>query len=74
MVLASWYRMIDAMSATAGKMPLKPAREAGHEVRLDEAQHDAPVGEDVVAVHEHGLPVGRECPPAAGWPDRARCG
>ena len=30
-----------------------PAREAGHEMRLDEAEHNAPVGLDVLAVHVH---------------------
>jgi hypothetical protein len=41
--------MIVAMSATAGKTPLVAAGEAGHEVRLDEPEHEAAVGLDVAA-------------------------
>ena len=45
------------MSATAGKTPLNPPGEAGHEVRLDEAEDDPAVGLHVVAIHQHGLAV-----------------
>jgi hypothetical protein len=35
---------------------LVAAREAGHEVRLDESEHDAAVGLDVFAAEEHRPP------------------
>ena len=35
---------------------LVSAGETGHEVRLDEAHHDAPVRPDVLAVHVHVPP------------------
>jgi hypothetical protein len=41
----------------AGKDGLVAAGEARHEVRLDEAQHDAPVGLNVLAVQPDFVPV-----------------